>query len=362
VPDANGNNLFGGNSVSGFVVDQNTYTTSDTFQQQLATASQFNGSNTNYAFNHPAVATGLPSTVPASRTTQTQTGYFGGVMYPRPGNPYVAAGNATMQTNATTNRVAVNFTGADPFTPSTSGINSLAINFGNVAGQSFARTAFIDDRVFGAAESPDTRSQINGTGLPLPTQEANAPLLGLVSSDTVPIPNGAIQGVNFCDCQFLKWGYWTGQLNQVNSTNTAITRSDRAFINTFVVGTPTSTADIASLAGQAVTGNYSGHAVGSVFNNGASYVSAGTFNGQYNFATQVGSVTISNFDGKTFSGSGPAPLTGANYSGTLNGSGVTGGFNGTFYGPQAANTGGGFAVRSTTTTPYLASGIFAGKR
>jgi hypothetical protein len=283
-------------------------------------------------------------------------------MYPRPGSPYVLAGNATLQTDAGNNRVAASFAGADPFTASTSGVNSAVINFGTVTGRPFSRTAFIDDRVFGAAESPDSRSQINGTALPLPVGESNGPLLGLVSSDTVPIPNGTLQGVSFCDCQYLKWGYWTGQLNQVNSTNTAITRSDRAFINSFVAGVPTSTADIATLAGQAVTGNYSGHAVGSVFNNGASYVAAGNFNGTYNFATQVGSVAVSNFDGKTFSGSGPAPLTGASYSGTLNGSGVTGGFNGTFYGPQAANTGGGFAVRSTTTAPYFASGIFAGKR
>jgi hypothetical protein len=178
----------------------------------------------------------------------------------------------------------------------------------------------------------------------------------------MPIPGNAVQGVNFCDCQFLKWGYWTGQLNQVNSTNTAVTRSDRAFINTFVAGVPTSTSDLVSLAGQAVIGNYSGQAVGSVFNNGASYVSVGNFNGQYNFATQAGNVAITNFDGKNFSsGTGIMPLSSANYSGSLNGSGVSGQFAGTFYGPQAANTGGNFAVRSTTTTPYFASGIFAGK-
>jgi hypothetical protein len=363
VPDGNGNNLFGGNTVSGFVVDQNGSTTAGNLVQQLATASPFGGSATNYAFNQPAIATALPASVPSTRTTQTQTGYFGGIMYPRPGSPYVLAGNATLQTDAANNRVGASFAGNDPFTASTSGINSAVINFGTVTGRPFSRTAFIDDHVFGAVESPDNRSQINGTALPLPVGESNAPLLGLVSSDTVPIPGGMVQGVTFCDCQYLKWGYWTGQLNQVNSTNTAITRSDRAFINTFVAGMPTSVGDIGTLAGQAVTGTYSGHAVGSVFTNGASYVSAGNFTGSYNFATQVGNLTISNFDGKTFSSAtASAPLSGASYTGTLSGSGVAGGFAGTFYGPMAANTGGSFAVRSTTTTPYLASGIFAGKR
>jgi hypothetical protein len=362
VPDGNGNNLFGGNSLTGFVVDQNGFTPTDNLQQQLANASPFAGSATNYAFNHPAVATALPPNVPATRTTQSQTGWFGGTMFPRPGSPYVATGAVALGTDAVNNRVFASFVGTDPFTASTSGINSLVINFGGLSGVNRARDTFIDDNVFAATESPTARSQINGTALPLPPTENNSPTLGLVSSGTVPIPGNTIQGVTFCDCQFLKWGYWTGQLNQVNSTNTAVTRSDRAFINTFVAGVPTSMGDINTLKGTAFTGSYSGAALGSVLNNGASYVSAGNFNGTYNFATQVGSVAISNFDGKNFSASGPAPLSGANYAGALVGNGLAGQFNGTFYGPMAAETGGNFAIRATTGTPYLASGIFAGKR
>src|SRR5262249_30848134 len=157
--------------------------------------------------------------------------------------------------------------------------------------------------------------------------------------------------VSPCDCQYLQWGFWTGQLNQVNSTNTAITRSDRAFINTWLAGIPTSSADIATLAGQAVTGSYAGAAYGSVFNNGSSYIAAGNFNATYNFATQNGTFNISNFDGKSFGASGPAPLAASGnqnvYAGALTGTGLTGQFAGSFYGPQAANTGGTFAVRNT---------------
>jgi trimeric autotransporter adhesin len=370
VPDAAGNNLFGTNTLTGFVIDQNNYTTTENFQQQLATASPFSGTATNYAFNHPAVTTSdpnvaqlsLPPYVQSTRTTQTQTGYFGGIMYPRPGSPYVASGTTTLQTDAAGNRVAATFTGADPFTASSSGVSSLAVNFGTVSSRPFARTAFIDDNVFAARESPDQASQINGTALPLPPNQNNAPQLGLVSSATVPIPSGTFPGVTFCDCQYLKWGFWTGQLNQVNSTNTAITRSDRAFVNTFIAGVPTSATDIASLAGTNITGNYAGHAIGSVNNNGASYLAAGNFSASYNFATQIGSVAISNFDGRNFGASGPVPLSGASFSAPINGTGIAGGFNGTFYGPAAANVGGNFALRNTSGTPYLASGIFAGKR
>src|SRR4029077_3939406 len=116
----------------------------------------------------------------------------------------------------------------------------------------------------------------------------------------------------------------------------------RAFINTWLAGVPTSMGDLNTLAGQAVTGTYNGAAFGSVFNNGASYTAGANFNGTYNFATQAGSVAITNFDGRNFSsGTGTAPLaTSGNtnvYVGPLSGSGLTGQFAGSFYGPMAAN-------------------------
>ena len=100
-------------------------------------------------------------------------------------------------------------------------------------------------------------------------------------------------------------------------------------------------------------------------NNGASYLASGGFNASYNFATQNASFGITNFDGKNFAASGRVPLSGANYSANFAGSasGFAARINGTFYGPMAAETGGSFALQAVPgTTPYLASGIFAGKR
>ena len=99
-----------------------------------------------------------------------------------------------------------------------------------------------------------------------------------------------------------------------------------------------------------------------MFNNGQSYVAAGGFNGTYNFGTQTGTMAVNNFDGRNFTASGSAPLTGANYSFAVTSPGTAGTVNGTFYGPAAAETGGNFAVRTTIGPNYLASGIFAGKR
>jgi hypothetical protein len=119
VPDGLNNNLFGSNTISGFVLDQNSYTATDSPLQQLAATSPLGGSTTNYAFNQPAVVTPVPSTITGvSRTTQTLSGSFGGIMYPNivgspPGSPYPATGNATVQTNAANNRLAATLSGGD---------------------------------------------------------------------------------------------------------------------------------------------------------------------------------------------------------------------------------------------------------
>ena len=107
-------------------------------------------------------------------------------------------------------------------------------------------------------------------------------------------------------------------------------------------------------------GTYNGAAVGTVFNNGATYLAAGNFSASYNFGNNTGAVNISNFDGASYtaavSGSGGA------YTGTLTGvPSRTGSVIGRFYGPNAVETGGAFGIHSISGPSYLASGIFAGR-
>ena len=96
-------------------------------------------------------------------------------------------------------------------------------------------------------------------------------------------------------------------------------------------------------------------------NSGASYLASGGFTNTYNFGNHTGAFTISNFDGKTVSGT--VNGLGAGYSGALSGSGLTGSANGSFFGNLPGNpateTGGNFALHGPA---YLASGIFAGHR
>jgi hypothetical protein len=361
VPDGLGNNLFATNTITGFVLDQNSYSTTDNPVQQLAASAPLGRATTTYAFNQPAVATSVSSTITGvSTTTQTLSGSFGGIMYPNTvatgqlGSPYPVTGSATVSTNATNNRVAATLTGSDPLTSSTSGVNSLVVNFGSVSGNGFACSAFINDHMFAAAEDPVTPSQINGISLPTFSSGSNLySRLTLVSSGTVSntlLPNGLCQ-----QCQFLQWGYWTGVLDTPNAAGTAALRLDAAHINTWVAGVPS-----VNLPSTGV-GTFSGNALGSVVNGGASYLASGGFTNMYNFANHTGAFTISNFDGKMVSGT--VNGVGAGYSGSLSGSGLTGSANGTFFGNLPGNpateTGGNFALRGPS---YLASGIFAGHR
>jgi hypothetical protein len=108
-------------------------------------------------------------------------------------------------------------------------------------------------------------------------------------------------------------------------------------------------------------GSFTGNAFGSVLSNGARYLAAGQFNNTYDFGTRTGTLAISNFDGRSFSGTVTAGV-GATYGGALSGPGLTGRATGAFFGPLAPETAGNFAVQSNSGPAYLASGIFAGKR
>ncbi|HKS89457.1 MAG TPA: hypothetical protein VJR70_08465, partial [Stellaceae bacterium] len=362
--DGAGNSFYGGNSISGFVVDQTAYasgangTVGSAIVPSTATEVSLSGSATNYGFAQPAVPTPLPSGVGASRTTQALTGNFGGLMYTTAQtNPYIVTGGTLISTEASSNRIQATLAGS-PQSPS-SGVSALTMQFGGLSGTAGAQ-AFIDDRTFAAAESASSPQQIT---INRTTSNPQGQLY-LVSSGAAGQPTAILpSGVSYCQCQFLQWGYWGGDLTTANAGGTGLPRVDRGHINTWVAGMPTAVSPTTgSLIGAPPVATYTGHAIGSVFNNGQSYLAAGGFTGTYNFGTQTGSLAITNFDGHNFTASGSAPLTGATYNFGVTTPGARGVVNGTFYGPGAAETGGNFAVQSTVGPTYLASGIFAGKR
>jgi hypothetical protein len=348
--DATGNSFYGSNSIAGFVLDPNNCCGPNQVTSSATETNVLSGTTATYNFNIPAVATTLPAIGSGSQTTQSLTGFSGGIMNVianGAATPYAVFGATSIQTDATNLQIAAQLVGTDPFTPAASGVNSLVLSFGSLQpGNTGARQGYINDNLFGALESPGgTGSSLNGT--------SGTPTLFLVNSNAVPnaitslLPNG----VTPCSCQFLQWGYWGGALT---TTSGGVTRTDVGAINTWVAGMPTVTMPTAG------SGTYAGAAIGTVNNAGAAYVAAGGFSNTYNFGSNTGTLAINNFDGH-------------NYTGTVNGSGsayagaITGGGNrqgavlGSFYGPGAAETGGNFAVQATSGPNYVASGIFAGK-
>ena len=368
--DGNGNSFYGGNTLTGFALSPGAGTTS------AVSVNTANQAATNYQFAQALTATALPAAVGSgTQTTQTLSGYFGGIMTAQTTTPtgasgltaplpYILSGQSSISTNATNGQLSATLTGGDPFTAGTSGIpanNGMVLQFGSLTtGATSARQAFISDNLFGALESPTTDSTVNGVTVPVSTSfPGTNPNIYLVTQTVAPptalLPNG------MCTCQYLQWGYWGGEIDTPASGSIAA-RTDVGNINFWVAGTPTSVSDLNTLAAQAATGTYTGSAIGTVFNNGSTYLASGGFAGNYNFGTQSGTMTISNFDGHTISATGHFPLTGANYTFAVAQTGVAGTINGTFYGPKAVETAGNFAVHSTIGPTYLASGIFAGKQ
>jgi hypothetical protein len=79
----------------------------------------------------------------------------------------------------------------------------------------------------------------------------------------------------------------------------------------------------------------------------------------YNFANQMGTFSVINYDGRSFSATGRAASQGANYTFRINnpqGIPIAGTINGSFYGPMAAETGGNFAFNSTAARPIARRG------
>ena len=359
VVDRNGNSLYGVKSISGFVLDQTQYNTTAPGSGVLttrvipSTASEvaLTGLPTNYGFTQPVTATSVPAGVGATRTSQTLTGYFGGVMTASPpAQPYTITGTTSLSTDAASNRVAATLI-SDPLASATGGVK---MQFGP------ASSAFIDDNIYGAAESQTGSAPATVNG-----KLAQAQLYLLSSGAALPPTSLLPPGSSYCQCQYLQWGYWGGDITTANAGLGNTPRIDRGNINFWTAGHITPAADIDKLAGQGAVGNYTGHLIGSVFNSGAQYVAAGGLNAIYNFGTRMGSLNITNYDGNTFTVSNPMVSGTGKYTFsfsraiTQQGRSIAGAFNGSFYGPMAAETGGNFRFQTTAGPTYLTSGIFA---
>jgi hypothetical protein len=221
------------------------------------------------------------------RSALNETGFFGGLgVSTESGQPVPTAlsGTVSLQTDPVGSHVASTFSGRDPFGNADS---AAVLNFGTTAGDGRARSVFIDNNLFAALESPDKPAVIGGT----PAAQAGT-ALAMVTSGAVPNTSWMPTGVTPCDCQFLRWGYWTGQVPTPTAGQPNAVHSYP--IGTWVTGLPTVTMPTTG------SGSYSGAAVGTVFNNGATYLAAGQFAQTYDFAQRTGTANITNFDNASY--------------------------------------------------------------
>ena len=339
--DGAGNSFYGGNAISGFVLVPTCCAgagAGSSVPEAINTQTQ---QATAYGFAQPATSVTVPSIASGPQTTRSLTGYSGGIMTATTNGgtplPYAVTGTTAIQTNATNLQIAAQIVGTDPFTQSQSGVNSLSLSYGSLSpGATNGRQGYINDNLFGTLESPGgAGSSLNSTG-------GNANIY-LVTASAVPNAVANLltaAGATPCACEFVQWGYWGGQLTTSTGGNT---RTDDGAINTWVAGVTTPVSQMPTVG----TGSYGGAAIGSVSTGGATYVAAGSFGLSYNFGSNIGNISISNFDGNNLTGS----VNGANgaYAGPIAGSNRQGSVAGSFFGTgtnAAAETGGSFALQA----------------
>jgi hypothetical protein len=172
----------------------------------------------------------------------------------------------------------------------------------------------------------------------------------MVSSAVVPakIFNNSTSSTICNACEFMTWGWWGRNVyGEVNYT---------VHLGNWIIGKQPENSALPTSG----TATYNGNAVGTVLNNGAQYIATGTMTSTMDFGARSGTVSVSNYDSKSFSagvnfGSGAATFSGNVTSGVASGS-VTGAFaaNGT---DPVKGIMGNFTV---TDGSWESTGIFAG--
>ncbi len=306
----------------------------------------------------------------APRSNRTLSGFFAGLVETREANgtfnQETFEGTASITTSADNNRVQASFVvqeAGNPYPP--------VIEFGDITGANRTRSAFIDDNIFAAQQSFSRPTMVDGTTI----LDADSRIF-MVTSNTVPLT--AIDGVQPCACDFLKWGWWGGEVvERVDGVEVA---RHRVHLATWVAGV------VPTLAELPITGvaTYGGHAIGNVLNGTAKYIATGTYTQSWDFSQQAvvkGSATISGFDklgsgvpggnGITVSGNLTANAA-AGFTGNLNnattpaGLPTTTGFTGAIAGSlfrdatvtSGAGVGGNFTINGNGGA-YNAAGTFA---
>ena len=337
-----------------------------------------------------------PSTAPIGlgtmRTTRFKFGYTGGISEVRsggafafdyvfnndPGFPVTASpsGQSTFRivTNAADNSVTALLLTQD--VDSAYGNRYIFGGASAPVAASGSRAAFIDDDRFVmrdrfVAPGDETVVSANvgsiGVGVLGTPPGSGDPIVrgNLLLATSEMFGNVLPSGVTPCACEYLTWGYWSGDVRTGDATvATSPFRRENIHLASWVAGQIPEAADIPSAD---ITAVYNGHIVGAVNDAGSYAIRAATFSHSYNFLSRTGTFTVDGFDGVSYSGPTSSPGQANDFqAGAIAGAGsdrvikLEGSF---FSSPTdvVKYNGGNFSVRNPANT-YKGGGIFAGQR
>lgn len=264
-------------------------------------------SGSDYYSVSQATKTSSSPTTDNARTSQTMNGYVGGIVEQRNNSGTVTTRvlgntsptNVILITDPASNRASATFT-----VPEWDGsTTSATFQLGGTTGSGFSISSFIDDKIYAMADRPadvldnTTSITVNSvTSAPTDVQSRTF----AVSYGTAPIDTFFTdQNVTKCTCDFLTWGWWSGDVKYEASSAYNTGGRDRLNLATYVAGTLSTVADLNTLNQQNATATYTGHMVGNVQNGASAYVAAGSYTNNWSFGTQTGKAFIT-FDGASY--------------------------------------------------------------
>lgn len=312
-----------------------------------------------YTFTQTANSAATPSGLGSSRPTAALSGFAAavgrttnGTQFTGPAYPIEA--NVAFQLDGASSRFGATITATNVGSTQGGAMQRAVLKYGYQGDATQGgRGTYVDYDNFGARESRN----LGSTGA-FPTTVNGAPVTEhrgvFVTAQTVNV-SSFFPGVNFCQCEFTRWGFWSSQTIRPGPL------FDSVQLGTWVAGQTISAAEMPRTG----TASYSGHVIANISNGANQYVAAGNLNASVNFGTGIGSATVPGLDGTTYSGTLTAPTgstaVGANLSGigpnsTARQIELIGQFYRGAAGPAGEMAGG---VRVTGGTTYFGRGTFA---
>ena len=278
----------------------------------------------------------LPQDLGQNRTTQTMTGYAAGLVEQRTGNTFRTVApainifnpstNISISTNAQTNQAMATIVMRGYRRHAA---RNATLQLGGQSGANGPASAFIDNSRYAMITQTNDASRQSTIGRSTPLN--NNTMLASYQTAPVALPGG----VQPCTCEYLSWGFWSSNINLGNNQTANVN------LGTYVVGQVTTGCNM-PLTGSAT---YNGTMVGNVQNGNNAYVGTGTYAMDWSFRNRNGSVQrhLRRHQLRRPTSAAPAAPTSPASSATRQPSAAAA-LAGSFFGPQAQNQGGQFAI------------------